>query len=52
MDWWSSWFFALAMFASIRNAMYHIKHDDHESMLKWTVMALLFVIALIISLFT
>lgn len=42
---------ALAIWVGIRNVLYHMNHDDHEGVAKWTVMTLLFGISLLISLF-
>lgn len=41
----------LAIFASIRNFIIHLEHDDHEGVAKWAVITLLFGISLLVSLF-
>lgn len=41
----------LAIWVGIRNIGYHIKHDDHEGIAKWTTLTLLFGISLLFTLF-
>lgn len=42
----------LAIWVGIRNVLYHIRHDDHEGVAKWTTLTLLFGISLLVSLLT
>lgn len=48
---WTALLLALAIFVSIKNFMYHLEQDDHEGVIKWAVMALLFTFSLLISIF-
>ena len=51
MGGWTAWLLALAIFVSIKNFMFHLEHDDHEGVVKWAVMALLFTFSLLVSIF-
>ena len=47
----TAWLLCIAIFAGIRNVMVNIEFDDHEGVVKWTVLTLLFGLSLLISLF-
>jgi len=44
-------FLCLAIWVGIRNIGFHLKHDNHEGIAKWTTLTLLFGVSLLISLF-
>jgi hypothetical protein len=48
---WTAWFLAFAIFVSIKNVNWHMKHDNHEGVVKWMTLTLLFIFALLISVF-
>lgn len=48
---WAAWFLAFAIFASIKNVSYALKHENYEGVIKWTISALLFIFALLVSVF-
>lgn len=41
----------LFIWVGIRNVLYHIQHDDHEGVAKWTTLTLLFMVGLLFTLF-
>ena len=42
---------ALAVMVGMKNFIYHLDHDDHEGVAKWTILTLFFGISLLITLF-
>ncbi len=48
---WTAWLLAFAIFASVKNVTWHMKHDNQEGVAKWMTLTLLFIFALLISVF-
>jgi hypothetical protein len=44
-------FLVLASFASYRNLIFHLEHENHEGVAKWSVTMVVFIIATIFVLF-
>jgi hypothetical protein len=44
-------FLVLASFASYRNLLFHLEHENHEGVAKWSVTMVVFIIATIFVLF-
>lgn len=44
-------FLVLASFASYRNMLFHLEHENHEGTFKWSLTMLVFIIATLVMLF-